>query len=77
MGLSSVAHLGVDVIDVEGEIGELDGAGAELNVELVEVDVADDEIAELLLQQELADPLDRPPGQQRLRRPCDVPREHR
>lgn len=48
----------------------------ELNVELVEVDVAENELPQFLLEEELANPLQGPAGEHGLRRFRNVPREH-
>jgi len=47
-------HLPVDELGVEGEVVELQRAAAKLDVELVEVEVAEDQIPKPLLQQRLA-----------------------
>lgn len=60
-------YLRVDEVDVEREIGELNCALRELNVELVEVDFAEDELAQFLLEEELANPLEGPPRERGLR----------
>ena len=50
-------HLTVDELGVEGEVVELQRAAAKLDVELVEVEVAEDQIPKPLLEQRLADAL--------------------
>lgn len=69
-------HLLVKIIDIERDIGKLNGAGAELHVELVEIDVPQYELPQFLLQQEFADALDCPLGEHLLRRFGEVPRKH-
>ena len=51
-------HLLVEEIDVQSEVGEVDGTGAELDIKLVEVDVPQYHLPELLLQEELTHALD-------------------
>lgn len=70
------AHLLIEIIDIKREIAELNRALSELHVKLVEVDIPQYEMPQLLLQHELAQLLDGPLWEQRLRRLGKIPREH-
>lgn len=56
-GREALAYLAVDVVHVERNVVKLQRAAGELQVELIEVEVAEDQIPEPLLQQRLAEPL--------------------
>lgn len=56
-GRGRETHLPVDELGVEGEVVELQCAAAKLDVELLEVEVAEDQIPKPLLEQRLADAL--------------------
>lgn len=56
-------YLGVDEVEIESEIGELNGTLRELNIELVKVDVTENELPQFLLEEEFENPLECPAGE--------------
>lgn len=69
-------HLLIKIINIERNIRELNGAGGELHIELVEIDIPQNELPQFLLQQEFTDALDRPLGEHLLGGFGDSPRKH-